>query len=309
MADVFISCSSADEAKVNEILHRLEEAGISCWLSRRDIPQGADYAVEIPNAIAACGHFLVLLSNAANESPYVMLELDLALDQKKKIIPILLELTETDEEIVFYRNEKQKIDATEDLTAAIDSVISRIKENENHGAEDQPLSDEKYELKIIKCPRCGSTNLKVKLTDFEAVLRYAFGTREGRSDLSRPLAWLMAVFLIIDSRLMQNVFVDICTGFSYICNLELNFLSVLLVLFVYERVLENLIQSVLYCVLTGINKLADYVKKHRKKETLKFQCCECKRLIRKRVPVDEVDAYITPEIIRNWLQEKEERTK
>lgn len=309
MADVFISCSSVDEAKVNEILHRLEEAGISCWLSRRDIPQGADYAVEIPNAIAACGHFLVLLSNAANESPYVMLELDLALDQKKKIIPILLELTETDEEIIFYRNEKQKIDATENLTAAIDSVISRIKENENHGAEDQPLSDEKYELKIIKCPRCGSTNLKVKLTDFEAVLRYAFGTREGRSDLSRPLAWLMAVFLIIDSRLMQNVFADICTGISYICNVELNSLSALLVLFVYERVLETCISSILYCVLTGINKLADYVKKLRKKETLKLQCCECKRLIRKRVPVDEVDAYITPEIIRNMLQEKEERTK
>lgn len=309
MADVFISCSSADEAKVNEILHRLEEAGISCWLSRRDIPQGADYAVEIPNAIAACSHFLVLLSNAAHESPYVMLELHLALDQKKKIIPILLELTETDEEIVFYRNEKQKIDATEDLTAAIDSVISRIKENENHGAEDQPLSDEKCELKIIKCPRCGSTNLKVKLTDFEVALRYAFGTREGRKHHCRSLAWLMAVFLIIDSRLMQDVFAAICTGISYICNVELNSLSALLVLFVYEHVLENLIESVLYWVLTGINKLADYVKKLRKKETLKLQCCECKRLIRKRVPVDEVDAYITPEIIRNWLQETEERTK
>ena len=309
MADVFISCSSADEAKVNEILHRLEEAGISCWLSRRDIPQGADYAVEIPNAIAACRHFLVLLSNAAQESPYVMLELDLALDQKKKIIPILLELTETDEEIVLYRNEKQKIDATENLTAAIDSVISRIKENENHGAEDQPLSDEKYELKIIKCPRCGSTNLKMELTDFEALLRYEFGTREGRKHLSRSLAWLMAVFLIIDSRLMQDVFADICTGISYICNVELNSLAALLVLFVYEHVLENLIESVLYWVLTGINKLADYVKKLRKKETLKFQCCECKKRIRKRVPVDEADAYITPEIIRNLLQETEERTK
>lgn len=164
MAEVFISYSSVDSVKAKDIVDRIEGAGITCWISQRDIPPGADYAIEIPKAISACSYFVLLLTNAAQESPYVMLELDQAFKQKKEIIPILLEQVVENEKTNFFLNAKQKLDATKSITAAVNNVLRRIRPNitENPVSESSNLNKDISRRKALRCPHCGCTVIKQK---------------------------------------------------------------------------------------------------------------------------------------------------
>jgi hypothetical protein len=164
MAEVFISYSSADSVKAKDIVDRIEGAGITCWISQRDIPPGADYAIEIPKAITACSYFVLLLTNAAQESPYVMLELDQAFKQKKEIIPILLEQVVENEKTNFFLNAKQKLDATKSITAAVNNVLRRIRPNSSplENANDQLAQTIDKPKEIVRCPHCGCPVVKRK---------------------------------------------------------------------------------------------------------------------------------------------------
>ena len=51
MADIFISYSSKDEQKANDICNRFENEGISCWIAPRDIEVGKEYGGEIIKGI------------------------------------------------------------------------------------------------------------------------------------------------------------------------------------------------------------------------------------------------------------------
>lgn len=79
MADVFICYheKSAGEL-VAKISDALENAGISCWYSGRDIPPGGDFAHCIPSQIDACKVFLLILNEGSNQSEHVKTDLHLA---------------------------------------------------------------------------------------------------------------------------------------------------------------------------------------------------------------------------------------
>lgn len=162
MAEVFISYSSIDSVKAFEIVDQLEATGINCWLSQRNIPPGADYAIEIPKAITASDYFVLLLTNAAQNSPYVMLELDQAFKQKKEIIPIQLEQLLENEKTNFFLNAKQKVDATQNLTAAVNDIIRRIRPtaSKTRSVAHQGTKSVHEHLNPIRCPRCGGEVLK-----------------------------------------------------------------------------------------------------------------------------------------------------
>lgn len=162
MAEVFISYSSIDSEKAHEILARLEGAGISCWLSQRDIPPGADYALEIPKAITACSYFVLLLTNAAQDSPYVMLELDQAFKQKKEIIPIQLEQLAENEKTNFFLNAKQKLDATKNLTSAVNDVVRCVRPNISETIRTGNIHrNAPIHQKAVRCPHCEGEILKL----------------------------------------------------------------------------------------------------------------------------------------------------
>ena len=98
MADVFISYheNSAGEL-AQQIAVALEWRGMSCWLARRDMPFGGDFAGEIPKQINACKLFLLLLNKGACQSPYVPNELALAFKRSKDIHILPLEIGEFQE--------------------------------------------------------------------------------------------------------------------------------------------------------------------------------------------------------------------
>ena len=91
MHKVFVSYSSREADRANEIVKQLEAAGIPCWIAHRDIHPGSNYTTDIPKAIRECTHFLLALSASAEESVWVNKELATAIKRQKTILPLMIE--------------------------------------------------------------------------------------------------------------------------------------------------------------------------------------------------------------------------
>lgn len=88
---VFISYSRKDKDKADEIINFLEAKGIECWIDRTGIFSGYDFKEVIVDAIDASKIVVFLSSENSNLSDNVIREIGIAAEQKKTIIPLLLD--------------------------------------------------------------------------------------------------------------------------------------------------------------------------------------------------------------------------
>ncbi|HVW01017.1 MAG TPA: toll/interleukin-1 receptor domain-containing protein [Planctomycetaceae bacterium] len=86
---VFISYSSKDQAKADELCAYLTAAGITCWIAHRDIPKGESWPKHIVNAIGECQEIVLLFSANSDASPEIAREVILA--RGKRIIPVRIQ--------------------------------------------------------------------------------------------------------------------------------------------------------------------------------------------------------------------------
>ncbi|MCR4780079.1 MAG: TIR domain-containing protein [Ruminiclostridium sp.] len=75
MADIFISHSSKDSKTAMMLCEYLEDNGLTCWISSRDIAAGSDWAASISTAINAAKAFLLIYSKNSSQSEQVAREL------------------------------------------------------------------------------------------------------------------------------------------------------------------------------------------------------------------------------------------
>ena len=85
----FISYARADGEFVLRLAAELRAKGVSLWLDKFDIKPGADWGRSVDAALEACETFLIILSPASVASDNVLDELTTALDDKKRIVPLL----------------------------------------------------------------------------------------------------------------------------------------------------------------------------------------------------------------------------
>jgi hypothetical protein len=85
---IFVSYSSPDQLKAEAIRQALEDAGIVCWIAPRDLQAGTQWGAGIVQAIKACEAVVVVFSQAANNSPQVAREMELAVANRRPLIPI-----------------------------------------------------------------------------------------------------------------------------------------------------------------------------------------------------------------------------
>lgn len=90
MALVFVSYSRQDEAFVSKLIGSLEAQGVPIWRDTKGIDLGDRWDTTIEAALNAATHILLVLSQAAVTSPTVRDEINWALDEDKKVIPILV---------------------------------------------------------------------------------------------------------------------------------------------------------------------------------------------------------------------------
>jgi hypothetical protein len=89
MQQIFISYSRKDIDFVRKLAGDLEKAGYDVWWDLTDLRGGDDWPRVIPSAIESSAFFLVVLSPNSAVSDWVEKEYTLALDLRKKIIPIM----------------------------------------------------------------------------------------------------------------------------------------------------------------------------------------------------------------------------
>jgi hypothetical protein len=98
LADIFISYSSKDREKAEQLTELLASAGLSVWIDQAGLEVSNSWSKEIVQAINDCKAFLVLLSPNSLESHNVIKEVSLASEKRKKILPLELEpITLTDD--------------------------------------------------------------------------------------------------------------------------------------------------------------------------------------------------------------------
>ena len=91
--DVFISHSARNRRLAEEIERILSSAGLTCWIAPKDVPAGANYARSISDAISRSRTLVAVLTPDANQSEHVAREVELAVNEGLRIVPMRLGTT------------------------------------------------------------------------------------------------------------------------------------------------------------------------------------------------------------------------
>lgn len=108
---VFISYSQSDSACAHEIVARLEEQGIQCWIAPRDIAPSADWASEILDALSAARVMVLVFSASSNISPQVRREVERAVHKQLSILPFRIENVRPSKSLEFFLSTQHWMDA------------------------------------------------------------------------------------------------------------------------------------------------------------------------------------------------------
>lgn len=136
MPEIFVSYSRRDAAVVDELRGRLEAAGYDVWIDREDIQGGDQWRRAIVNAVEQCDTFIIILSSSSAGSDNVRIELDLAKDAKKRIIPLLVGQTLIPPEMKYQLAGLQFIDMSVDFETGLAQLLRAL----GGGAVPQPIT-------------------------------------------------------------------------------------------------------------------------------------------------------------------------
>ena len=135
----FVCYARQDEAFVMQVVDALLGRGVAVWIDQRDIPAGADWNKAIDAALNACTRFLIVLSPEAVRSDEVRSELRVALNDRKRIVPLLYRPCQVPRQLLL----KQHIDFTRSAEvsgASIDRLV-RALDNDDHDAGAEIAAD------------------------------------------------------------------------------------------------------------------------------------------------------------------------
>lgn len=126
-SEIFISYSSKEEAEARRVKQVLEDNGFSCWMAPDSIPSGSNYKLQIPDAIRNCRAVVFIMSENSQKSIWVQKEITDAINQKKLIIPYMIQNCALQEDFNFILNDIQQVPAYKDEEAALKKVIHDIR--------------------------------------------------------------------------------------------------------------------------------------------------------------------------------------
>ena len=124
--EVFISYSSKESQEAYDVKSVLQKNGISTWMAPNSIPPGSNYTLEIPKAIKACSVFLIILSDKAQNSGWVLAEVESAFKNGKVILPLQIEQFSLRDDFDFLLSRSQRIEAFRGKEEAMNSLVEII---------------------------------------------------------------------------------------------------------------------------------------------------------------------------------------
>jgi hypothetical protein len=93
--DVFVSFSKYDYTKAKSVVEALEDAGFSCWISKRNLRPGLPEKgrTQVEDAISSCEFFVWLSSEHSMIHPELAEQLDYAIEEQRHIVFLMLDNT------------------------------------------------------------------------------------------------------------------------------------------------------------------------------------------------------------------------
>jgi hypothetical protein len=127
VSHIFLSYARKDVTTINRLVAKLETNGYRVWVDREDLTGGERWRERIADAIKQADAFLLFLSPAAIVSENVSKEIDLAIDNHKRIIPIEIESVIGRQSRIDYEIAGlQRIDLTEDVDSRFPGVLKTL---------------------------------------------------------------------------------------------------------------------------------------------------------------------------------------
>ena len=125
MKTYFLSYARADEGAALRFANDLMAGGVSVWVDQYDIRPSQHWDRAVEAAVRSCEGLIVVLSPRSVASPNVADEVSVAIDDKKDLIPILIEPCV----LPLRMTRMQFIDATRDYEAALRRCLAAIAGN------------------------------------------------------------------------------------------------------------------------------------------------------------------------------------
>jgi formylglycine-generating enzyme required for sulfatase activity len=126
---VFISFASTDAALAQHVVTSLEQSGLRCWFSDRDIEPANSYPAAITDAVKRSGAVLLLLTDASNQSPHVIREIELAFTARTPILPLRIGGARPSPDVQYFLSRSQWLDVGASLDEAeLAKVVSRLRD-------------------------------------------------------------------------------------------------------------------------------------------------------------------------------------
>ena len=89
----FLSYSRTNKDFAVKLARELKAEGFPVWLDQLDIPPGSRWDVEVEKALMESDIFMVIITKASSTSENVLDEIGYAIDNGKRMLPVLLEKT------------------------------------------------------------------------------------------------------------------------------------------------------------------------------------------------------------------------
>lgn len=125
--DIFISYSSKNQQAAEDICRAFERSGIKCWMAQRDTPM-LNYAAVITDAVKSAKAVVLIFSKEAAKSQWVEKEINIAVDNRKAIVPYMIDNVHLKDYGGFYLmlNNLQWIQSDSDHNSSVTELISMV---------------------------------------------------------------------------------------------------------------------------------------------------------------------------------------
>jgi|CXWK01.1.fsa_nt_gi hypothetical protein len=119
---VFVSYARGDAAVALQLARDLKAAGVEAWIDQVDIAPGAHWDATVEQALRASDRVVLILSPASAQSSNVMDEVSFAIDEGKRVLPVLVQPCE----VPMRLRRLQFIDFTADRAAALARLLQAL---------------------------------------------------------------------------------------------------------------------------------------------------------------------------------------
>jgi hypothetical protein len=126
-APVFISHSSRDKSIAQTLCRALEQRGLPCWISSRDITPGQNFQEAIVKALTSARVMVLVFSSHANNSDEIKKELALASQNRLAVVPARVEDVLPTDAFKYELATRQWIDVFADWERAVSDLANHVR--------------------------------------------------------------------------------------------------------------------------------------------------------------------------------------